>query len=67
MEDVPLRYILARHNPEAAGKHYGFAKAEPLFGEYPALAQQYLKDAEEAFHEKWNSDQEQDEEPAQSM
>lgn len=67
MEDVPLRYILARHNPEVTGKHYGFAKAEPLFGEYPALAQQYLKDAEKAFHEKWNCDQEQDEEPMQTM
>lgn len=67
MEDVPLRYILARHNPEVTGKHYGFAKAEPLFGEYPALAQQYLKEAEEAFHEKWNSEQAQDEAPMQSM
>lgn len=67
MEDVPLRYILARHNPEVTGKHYGVAKAEPLFGEYPALAQQYLKEAEEAFHEKWNAEQAQDEAPMQSM
>ncbi len=53
MEDVPIRYILAKYNREVTGEHYGFREAEPLFGEYPTLARQYLEEVEKSFHEKF--------------
>ena len=42
-------------------------KADLASEEQIERAKQYLKDAEEAFHEKWNSEQAQDEEPMQTM
>lgn len=69
MEDVPLHYILGRYSEAATEKHYGLNHVEPLFGEHPALAHQYLREAEEAWEQKWNSEQAQEEEtgPALSM
>lgn len=69
MEDVPLHYILGRYSADAAEKHYGFYHVEPLFGEHPALAHQYLREVEEAWEQKWNSEQVQEEgtAPALSM
>ncbi len=68
MENVPLHYVLGRHDM-SAGKHYGVDHVQPLFGEHPALAQHYLKEAEEAWNAKWNDGQVQEEEstPALSM
>lgn len=51
MDDVPLHYVLGRHNPDIQGRHYGFRHLEPLFGENAALADHYLREAEE----KWNA------------
>lgn len=69
MEDVPLHYILGRYSEAATEKHYGLNHVEPLFGEHPALAHQYLKEAEAAWEQKWNSEQTQEEgtAPALSM
>lgn len=69
MEDVPLHYILGRYSEAATEKHYGLNHVELLFGEHPALAHQYLQDAEAAWEQKWNSEQAQEEEtePALSM
>lgn len=67
MDDVPLRYILGRYDAHAEGKHYGFDKVAPLFGEYPALARHYLREAEEAFNTKWNIGQEQGEDSAPAL
>lgn len=68
MENVPLHYVLGRHDM-SAGKHYGFDHVKPLFGKNPALAQHYLKEAEDIWNEKWKDGQEQDEKstPALSM
>ena len=51
MEDVPLHYILGRYNPDVKGKHYGKENVEVLFGENEAMAQYYLKEAED----RWNA------------
>lgn len=51
MEDVPLHYILGRYDPDAEGRHYGKEHVEVLFGENPAMAQHYLKEAED----RWNA------------
>ncbi len=64
MEDVPLHYVLGRHDLHAEGRHYGFENVQPLFGEHPALAQQNLKEVEEAYNMKRNSGQVQDDKSA---
>lgn len=51
MEDIPLHYVLGRHDPNTHEKHYGFKNVQPLFGEYPALAQQYLSEVRSAYNE----------------
>ena len=51
MKDVPLRYVLGRYNAEITETHYGRPHVEVLFGEYPALAQQYLHEAEERWEQ----------------
>ena len=51
MEDVPLHYILGRYNTDVKGKHYGKENVEVLFGENEAMAQHYLKEAED----RWNA------------
>ena len=51
MEDVPLHYVLGRYDKNAPGIHYGFQCVEPLFGEHPALADHYIREAEE----HWNA------------
>ncbi len=53
MDDVPLHYVLGRYNPDIREKHYGKECVEPLFGEHEALAQQYLREAEEDWNERW--------------
>ena len=63
MEDVPLHYVLGRHNLNTTGKHYGYEHVEPLFGERPDLAQQYLRKAQEDWEAKWLEGQEQGDEP----
>lgn len=67
MKDVPLRYVLGRYDEHAEGKHYGYDKVQPLFGEHPSLAQQYLKEVEEAYNMKRNSEQGQDDESAPAL
>lgn len=51
MKDVPLRYVLGRYNAEITEEHYDRPHVEVLFGEYPALAQQYLHEAEEQWEQ----------------
>lgn len=57
MEDIPMRYVLGRHDLHAKGKHYGFEHVQPLFGEHPALAQQYLREVKEAYNARMNLEQ----------
>lgn len=64
MKDVPLRYVLGRYDEYAEGEHYGHEKIQPLFGVHPSLAQQYLKEVEETYNMKRNSEQGQDDESA---
>ena len=58
MEDIPLHYVLGRHDPNANEKHYGFKNVQPLFGEYPALAQQYLSEVRSAYNETTEAEEE---------
>ena len=60
MEDIPLHYVLGRHDPNANAneKHYGFKNVQPLFGEYPALAQQYLSEVRSAYNETTEAEEE---------
>lgn len=53
MEDVSLHYVLGRYNPDIREKHYEKECVEPLFGEHEALAQQYLREVEENWNERW--------------
>ena len=59
MDDVPLHYVLGRYNPDIREKHYGRECVEPLFGEHEALAQQYLREAEEDWNERWEESESQ--------
>lgn len=59
MDDVPLHYVLGRYNPDIREKHYGKECVEPLFGEHEALAQQYLREAEEDWNERWEESESQ--------
>ena len=59
MNDVPLHYVLGRYNPDIREKHYGRECVEPLFGEHEALAQQYLREAEEDWNERWEESESQ--------
>ena len=52
-----MRYVLGRHDLHAKGKHYGFEHVQPLFGEHPALAQQYLREVKEAYNARMNLEQ----------
>lgn len=63
MENIPLHYVLGRYDM-SAGKHYGFDHVQTLFGEHPALAQRYLKEVEDAWNERWNDEQMQEDESA---
>lgn len=67
MNDVPLHYVLGRHDLEVKGKHYGWSEVSPLFGEHPELAHKYLQEVEAAYHERWNSLQTQESPFTQSM
>lgn len=58
MEDIPLHYVLGRHDPNTHEKHYGFKNVQPLFGEYPALAQQYLAEVRSAYNETTEAEEE---------
>ena len=60
MEDIPLHYVLGRHDPNTHEKHYGFKNVQPLFGEYPALAQQYLSEVRSAYNEMAEAEEEPD-------
>lgn len=51
MEQVPLHYILGRYDKSAPGTYYGFQHVVPLFGDNPALAEHYIREAEE----RWNA------------
>lgn len=51
MEHVPLHYVMGRYDKNAPGTHYGFQHVVPLFGENPALADHYIREAEE----HWNA------------
>lgn len=57
MENVPLHYVLGRHDMHAEGKHYGFENVQPLYGDHPALAQHYLKEVQEAHNARMNPEQ----------
>ncbi len=59
MDDVPLHYVLGRYNPDIHEKHYGKECVEPLFGEHEALAQQYLREVEEDWNERWEESESQ--------
>jgi len=52
--EVPFRYVLARHNPDVAEKHFGLKHAEPLFGMDDSTADHFLQEA----RERWNTKQE---------
>ena len=58
MEDIPLHYVLGRHDPNTHEKHYGFKNVQPLFGEFPALAQQYLAEVRSAYNETAEAEEE---------
>ena len=45
--------MLGRYNAEITETHYGRPHVEVLFGEYPALAQQYLHEAEERWEQMY--------------
>lgn len=61
MDAVPLHYVLGRYNEGITEKHYGREYVEPLFGEHPSQAQHYLQEAEEAWNQKWEPEQAQEE------
>ena len=67
MKDVPLRYVLGRYDEHTEGKHYGYDKLQPLFGEHPSLARQYLKEVKEIYNMKRISEQGQDSESAPAL
>lgn len=66
MYDVPLHYVLGLYNPDIKEFHYGYQAVEVLYGEHPALAQQYLKEAKQAWNSKYD-DEDFDEEEGPSM
>lgn len=66
MHDIPLHYVLGLYNSDIKEFHYGYKNVEVLFGEHPALAQQYLKEAIQAWNSKYDNE-EFDEEEGPSM
>lgn len=63
MEDVPLRYVLGRHDSEVQGTHYGFRHMKPLFGESTAMADHYMQESEQT----WNALRQQEQAHTQQM
>lgn len=53
MEDVPLHYILGRHDPSVRELHFGKDEVEVLFGENEPMAFKDLKEAEETWEAQW--------------
>lgn len=65
MHDVPLHYVLGLYNSDIKEFHYGYEGVEVLYGEHPALAQQYLTEVKQAWNEAEDFDEE--ESPSMSM
>lgn len=53
MADVPLHYILGRHNPSVQELHFGKTEVEVLFGETEPMALKDLQEAEEKWEAQW--------------
>ena len=68
MHDVPLHYVLGLYNSDIKELHYGYEAVEVLYGEHPALAQQYLKEAQQAWNSEYDTeDLDEEESPSMSM
>lgn len=68
MHDIPLHYVLGLYNSDIKEFHYGYENVEVLFGEHPALAQQYLKEAKKAWNSKYDTeDFDEEESPSMTM
>lgn len=68
MHDVPLHYVLGLYNSDIKEFHYGYEAVEVLYGEHPALAQQYLKEAQQVWNSEYDTeDLDEEESPSMTM
>ena len=63
MENVPLRNVLGKYNPEIEGMHYGYMHLEPFYGENSSVAQFYIYKSKSDWEVKQSKISEQEKQP----